>query len=98
RLVVEVVHRQLHGAVSPAAAAAVPAPRSAAGNGRPAGGLRLAASLTRTQPPLAPGTFLFLKVLPGDCRCPVEPRLRCEIDTPWLARRPPKLCRFMPPA
>src|SRR5215213_5500455 len=48
--------------------------------------------------PSWPAIFLFLNVLPGDCRCPVEPRLRCETDTPWLARRPPKLCRFMPPA
>ena len=29
---------------------------------------------------------------------PVDPALRCEIDTPWLARRPEKLCRFITPA
>src|SRR5487761_1067561 len=34
--------------------------------------------------PRWPAIFLFLNVLPGDCRCPVEPRLRCETDTPWL--------------
>ena len=29
---------------------------------------------------------------------PVEPWERWETDTPWLARRPPKFQRFMPPA
>src|SRR5262249_20098263 len=40
--------------------------------------------------PRWPGIFLFLKVLPGSWRPPVEPIERCEMDTPWLARRPPK--------
>ena len=29
---------------------------------------------------------------------PVEPWLRWLTDTPWVARRPPKLCRFIAPA
>ena len=48
--------------------------------------------------PRWPAIFLFLKVLPGSWRCPVEPWLRCETETPWVARKPPKLCRFIPPA
>ena len=48
--------------------------------------------------PIWPGIFLFLKVLPGSWRPPVEPIERCETDTPCVARRPPKFQRFMPPA
>ncbi len=48
--------------------------------------------------PMWPGIFLFLKVLPGSWRPPVEPIERCEIDTPCEARRPLKFQRFMPPA
>ena len=44
------------------------------------------------------GHLLVLEGLAGICRCPVEPRLRCDTETPWVARKPPKLCRFMPPA
>ena len=29
---------------------------------------------------------------------PVEPWLRCDTDTPWVARRPPKFQRFIEPA
>src|SRR5262249_43063996 len=48
--------------------------------------------------PIWPGIFLFLNVRPGSWRPPVDPIERCEIDTPWEARRPPKFQRFMPPA
>src|ERR1044071_7553653 len=48
--------------------------------------------------PRWPAIFLFLKVLPGSWRCPVEPWLRCETETPWVARNPLKLCRFIAPA
>ena len=53
--------------------------------------------MTRSTPRW-PGIFLFLKVLPGSWRPPVEPIERCETDTPCVARRPPKFQRFMPPA
>ena len=55
-------------------------------------------SVVTRSTPMWPGIFLFLKVLPGSCRPPVEPIERCEIDTPCEARRPPKFHRFMPPA
>jgi hypothetical protein len=45
-----------------------------------------------------PAIFLPLKTRPGSWHWPVEPWLRWLIDTPWLARRPPKLCRFIAPA
>jgi hypothetical protein len=48
--------------------------------------------------PMWPAIFLPLKTLPGSWLEPVEPCERCETDTPWVARRPPKLCRFMAPA
>src|ERR1700676_5163282 len=48
--------------------------------------------------PRWPGIFLFLKVLPGSWRPPVEPIERCEIDTPWLARSPETFHRFIVPA
>src|SRR5262249_243297 len=40
--------------------------------------------------PIWPAIFLFLKVLPGSWRPPVEPSERCEIETPCEARKPPK--------
>src|SRR4029077_17490599 len=43
--------------------------------------------------PMWPGIFLFFQVLPGPWRPPVEPIERCETDTPWVARRPPKFQR-----
>src|SRR5215831_2971721 len=52
--------------------------------------------VTRTSP-MCPAIRLFLNTLPGSWRWPVEPWLRCETETPWLARSPPKLCRFMTP-
>ncbi len=55
-------------------------------------------SVVTRSTPRWPAIFLFLKVLPGSCRLPVEPRLRWLIDTPWLASRPEKFQRFMPPA
>ena len=55
-------------------------------------------SVVTRSTPMWPGIFLFLKVLPGSWRPPVEPIERCETDTPWVARRPPKFQRFMPPA
>ncbi len=42
--------------------------------------------------------LLFLKTLPGSWLEPVEPCERCDTDTPCVARRPPKLWRFMAPA
>ena len=45
--------------------------------------------VTRSSPRW-PAIFLPLKVRPGSWRLPVEPWLRCETDTPWVARRPPK--------
>ena len=42
-----------------------------------------------------PAIFLFFQVLPGSWRPPVEPCERCETDTPWVARRPPKFQRFI---
>ena len=45
--------------------------------------------------PIWPAIFLFLNVLPGSWRPPVEPCERCEIDTPCEARRPPKFQRFI---
>ena len=42
-----------------------------------------------------PAIFLFLKTRPGSWRLPVEPCERCDSDTPWVARRPPKSQRFM---
>src|SRR5271169_4401468 len=112
-LIVEIAHDELAHVGSPAGAS-TGAPRTAAGKGSPSGAARLAASLTRTKPPLLPGTapliistprsasaeitsrlwivtraaprcpaiFLFLNVLPGDWRWPVEPWLRCETETP----------------
>ena len=53
--------------------------------------------VTRTAP-MWPAIFLPLNTLPGSWHWPVEPWLRWLIDTPCDARRPPKLCRFMPPA
>jgi hypothetical protein len=41
---------------------------------------------------------LFLNVLPGSCLPPVEPIDRCDTETPWVARKPPKFQRLMPPA
>src|SRR5262245_19280925 len=38
--------------------------------------------------PKWPAIFLPLKTLPGSWRCPVEPWLRCTIETPCVARRP----------
>ena len=48
--------------------------------------------------PSWPAIFLPLNTLPGSWHWPVEPWLRCETDTPWLARKPPKLWRFIAPA
>ena len=48
--------------------------------------------------PRWPAIFLFLKVLPGSWRLPVEPCERWLTDTPWLASRPAKFQRFMAPA
>ena len=53
--------------------------------------------VTRTAP-MWPAIFLPLNTLPGSWHWPVEPWLRWLTDTPCDARRPPKLCRFMPPA
>ena len=47
--------------------------------------------------PRWPAIFLPLKVLPGSWRWPVEPCARCETETPWVARMPPKFQRFMAP-
>src|SRR5262249_25052449 len=61
-LIVEIADGQSHGAASPSGAsfngtsAAAASLRNAAGNGTPSGALRLTASLTSTQPFLAPGT------------------------------------------
>ena len=55
-------------------------------------------SVVTRSTPIWPGIFLFLNVLPGSWRPPVEPIERCETDTPCVARRPPKFQRFMPPA
>src|SRR5690606_35359109 len=70
-LVVERCNRTLHRRYSfllssaGAASAAVAAPRSAAGNGRPSGALRLAASRIRTNPPSAPGTAPLTRIRPS---------------------------------
>src|SRR5271163_2216309 len=114
-LIIEIAHDELAHVGSPVGASvACGAPRTGAGKGSPSGAVRLAASLTRTKPPLLPGTapliintprsasveitsrlwivtraaprcpaiFLFLNVLPGDWRWPVEPWLRCDTETP----------------
>ena len=48
--------------------------------------------------PRWPAIFLPLNTLPGSWRWPVEPCERCDTDTPWVASRPRKFQRFMPPA
>ena len=48
--------------------------------------------------PMWPAIFLPLNTLPGSWHWPVEPCERWLIDTPWLARSPRKLCRFIAPA
>ena len=52
----------------------------------------------RLRAPMWPAIFLFLKTRPGSWRLPVEPCERCETETPWVARRPPKPQRFIAPA
>ena len=52
----------------------------------------------RLRAPMCPAIFLFLNTRPGSWRLPVEPCERCDSDTPWVARRPPKFQRFMAPA
>ena len=46
---------------------------------------------------MLPAIFLPLNTLPGSWRWPVEPWLRWLIDTPCVARRPPKFQRFIGP-
>ena len=48
--------------------------------------------------PRWPAIFLFLKVLPGSWRLPVEPCERWLIETPCDASRPAKFHRFIAPA
>src|SRR5215510_7210964 len=55
-------------------------------------------SVVTRSTPMWPAIFLFLKVLPGSWRPPVEPCERCEIETPWLARSPARFQRFIGPA
>src|SRR6201987_1866747 len=55
-------------------------------------------SVVMRSTPMWQGIFFFSQVLRGSERPRVEPIERCEIDTPWVARRPPKFQRFMPPA
>src|SRR5690606_5760100 len=52
--------------------------------------------VTRTEP-MWPAIFLPLNTLPGSCRWPVEPCVRCDTELPCVARPPPKLWRFMTP-
>ena len=40
--------------------------------------------------PMWPAIFLPLKTRPGSWHWPVEPRERCETETPWVALKPRK--------
>src|SRR5215204_4905813 len=48
--------------------------------------------------PIRPAIRRPLNTRPGVAQPPIEPGARCLRCTPWLARRPPKPCRFMTPA
>mmetsp|Transcript_14807 Transcript_14807/g.55806 ORF Transcript_14807/g.55806 Transcript_14807/m.55806 type:complete len:208 (+) Transcript_14807:188-811(+) len=56
------------------------------------------ASAVRCSPPIWPGIFLPFHTFPGDVLFPVEPIWRWVLDTPWVARWPPKPQRFITPA
>src|SRR5271167_4687850 len=75
-LIVEVAHDELAHAGSPAGASTGPAAaRTAAGKGSPSGAARLAASLTRTKPPLLPGTAPLIINTPRSASAEITSRL-----------------------
>ena len=54
-------------------------------------------SSVRCLPPIRPAILVPGQTRPGSWCWPVAPPERCEIDTPWLAARPPKPHRFITP-